>query len=71
MIYVAKGPERPEMVVLTHRDIHEIMVYYLELEPEDVDAFWEVAIRETTPPSLEDEARWHANFERAFRNVSG
>ena len=67
MIYVAKSAVRPEMVVLTRRDIQDIMVWYLEMETEQADAFWELAIRETNPRDLEEDSRWHRNFERAFR----
>ena len=66
MIYVARS-STTRKVVLTRRDIHEIVVYYLDLEPEQADAFWEIAIRETTPRDLEEDEMWHRNFERAFR----
>ncbi|WP_141687894.1 hypothetical protein [Stappia indica] len=59
--------ERRETVVLTRQAIEAILVSYMGWEPEDADAFWELAIRETTPRDLGEDEMWHRNFERAFR----
>ncbi len=54
-----------ETVVLTRRNIMDILVSCMGWEPEDVDVFWQLARRETLSPGITSQRLRHS-LEKAF-----